>query len=182
MTALPRQDQLFDVPPNATDDATDTTDGLNGERQQPKPPVRKARESDGVCAIYLQATGEKYKYQGVKDAEAWARMRKVASVEQIEERWRVALVAKGWCHVDTLAQLDMKWNDLTPLIAKQPISLGPALGACAACGAAGECAMWELPVCYRCYGAWLEEPAPDYTKAHELVRAWAVKRRTKGTP
>lgn len=108
MTALPRQDQLFDSP--SSDAANDDTTA----------PVKKPaqRESDGVVAIYLAATGQKYKYQGAKDADAWKRMRSVASVAEIEARWRVGLLAKGWQHTATLAQLDMKWNDLGSLLVK----------------------------------------------------------------
>lgn len=55
------------------------------------------------------------------------------------------------------------------------------LGECAACGVPAECAMWELPVCYRCYSAWLEEPAPDYAQAFDVVRDWARRRRKAAT-
>lgn len=124
MTARPLQDALFEVPP---------------PEPEPTPPAEqpkgKPRESDGVVAIYFQATGNKYKYQGPKDAEAWKRMRAVASVAEIEERWRIGLVAKGYQHTPTLAQLDAKWNDIGSLMAQSRPAATSDTYDCGKCGA-----------------------------------------------
>lgn len=160
MTAPARQDVLFDVPstPDA-DDARPTA--IEGRQKRPTP----ARETDGVCAIYEQATGNKYKFDGAKDYQAWKRMRAQFSVEEIEARWRTGLLAKGYQHTANLAQLDAKWNDLgsievrpdalkakpAELAGETPVSLLPE---CDACGVGGKtwfkfCRQWLCTPCVR---------------------------------
>lgn len=156
LTAPARQDVLFDVPstPDAND-ARDTT-AIEGRQKRPTP----ARETDGVCAIYEQATGNKYKFDGAKDYQAWKRMRAQFSVEEIEARWRTGLLAKGYQHTANLAQLDAKWNDLGSIeVRPDALKAKPAEGeavsilpACDACGVEGKtwlkfCRHWLCTSC-----------------------------------
>lgn len=186
MTALPRQDQLFDVPPEVVAEPTPPP---------PPSPIKKPvpRESDGVCAIYLELAGTKYKFQGAKDADAWKRMRSVASVAEIEERWRVGLTEGGWLKVATLAQLDQKWNDLGQKVHRVPNETQHP--PCDACGA--EAPHWysRLHMCTGCLKEALEVrsavplPSPrcsspadskvrEYQQAADLaVYEWAQARR-----
>lgn len=138
MTALPRQDQLFDVPPDALDEQPTAS---RETAKQPKP-----RESDGVVAIYFELRGIKYKYQGAKDAEGWKRMRSVATVAEIEQRWRVGLQASGWNHIDTLAQLDQKWNELGALLPRAVVD-GDDYPPCFICGKSAPTWLSKLRLC-----------------------------------
>lgn len=137
-------------------------------------PVRNAKESAGCAAIYLEVVGAPYKFQGVKDAEAWFRMRKGATVEEIEQRWRIGLAAqpKAWHHVSTLAQLDSKWNDLGSLVPHVPKS-GSDSYVCEDCGAtvdastAGRIVFNKHHVCAKCFTAAL---AADAVAVNETQR------------
>ena len=177
MTALPKQDALFEAP--AEPEPTPP-------RPEPKKKTPPPRETDGCCAIYLQATGSKYGFRDAIDGKAWAWLRQRASVEEIEERWRLGLAAKGWHNAASLAQLASKWNELGVLLAqvkpKAPASQ-PELDRepCAACGAPALqwfCRSWLCTSCVRAsYVATESVPplAPRPTKPGDVrIRAYLM--------
>lgn len=82
------------------------------QNKKKEPAAHAPRESDALCADFLELVGKKYAWQGAKDGAAFARLRKEFSFEEIRERWRKGLQASGWQQVRTVAQLLSKWNDL----------------------------------------------------------------------
>jgi hypothetical protein len=108
-------------------------------------------DRDGVKAAYLQLRGEVYKGDK-RDHQAWTDLKAVASIADIEARWRVALDASGYLKCNTIWELGRKWNDLAAKMPRAAADL--ALPDCEACGVAGRTSM-------RVYRHWLCAPCSD---------------------
>lgn len=78
------------------------------------PASRAPRESDTLLEDFLAVTGTRYLWQGAKDGNAFAELRRAASLDEVRARWRRGLQAPAddWLSCRTVAQLKAKWNDL----------------------------------------------------------------------
>ncbi len=102
------------APPTRRTDETDVTNGRDDTNNKPlraKKP-RAPVETDALVVDFLEITNQAYRWQGVKDGVAFAELRKFATLEEIRVRWKRGLLATGWRHTATVAQLLLKWNDL----------------------------------------------------------------------
>ncbi len=89
-------------------DETNETDNKPLRAKKPRAPV----ETDALVVDFLEITNQAYRWQGAKDGVAFAELRKIATLEEIRVRWKRGLMATGWRHTATVAQLLLKWNDL----------------------------------------------------------------------
>lgn len=87
----------------------------NTKRLAPVEPTQP-RDSDLLCADFRDATGTPYAWQGAKDGVALAALLKVATIDEVRQRWREGLrhPPDKWRSARTVAQLRAKWNDLAP--------------------------------------------------------------------
>ena len=102
--------------------------------------------SKSLEAIFLETQGIKYQHGGAKDVLALKRLLLVATDSEICAAWRKGLLAQGFEHVSTFAELAMKSNRLRAKEAANPNvyreaaptnSEDPAnapFGPCAICG------------------------------------------------
>lgn len=102
--------------PGSAPALTPTTDDLapSTESKRLAPAPRSPRDSDLLCADFLELTGSPYGWNGAKDGTALAWLVKQAPIEEVRARWRRGLAADGWLLVRNVAQLRSKWNDLAP--------------------------------------------------------------------
>lgn len=75
---------------------------------------KRPRDSDLLVQDFKAVTGSDYLWQGAKDGTALAALLRVASLEEVRNRWRRGLSAPtaSWASCRTVAQLRSKWNDL----------------------------------------------------------------------
>lgn len=83
------------------------------EPKRPADPRWKPLVSD-LSAAYREATGRKYKWQGVKDGDALKALLKDEAPEDIRAFWWFALARppKDYLHCATIAELRSKWNNI----------------------------------------------------------------------
>lgn len=89
------------------DAAGNGTERNGTKKQEPAP-----RDSDALVSDFQAVIGSKYSWQGAKDGEAFAKLRKAYDLEEIRKRWRKGLLASGYASCRTVAELAMKFNHL----------------------------------------------------------------------
>lgn len=121
--------------PRASPEPAEKASGLvsalspSTEHRAPKkesaPTPSTPRETDLLVDDFKAVTGAAYMWQGAKDGTALARLKCIASLDEIRSRWRAGLKAPAdaWASCRTVAQLAAKWNDLAPLASKPDTSI-----------------------------------------------------------
>lgn len=78
--------------------------------------------TERLVATFAEVRGSKYLHAGVEDATGLKRLLAVATDDEVDRRWRLALKAAGWPGTSSLAQLagSKRWNDLA---AAKPVQI-----------------------------------------------------------
>ncbi len=161
------------APPTRRTDETDVTNETNETNNKPlraKKP-RAPVETDALVVDFLEITNQAYRWQGAKDGVAFAELRRSATLEEIRVRWKRGLMATGWRHTATVAQLLLKWNDLATDEAKTQTTTPTAK--CANCGA-GATAAAQTPKgeVMLCYANDCLEMATNWQRQHNVDAPW----------
>lgn len=115
--SIPATGRNRPVPPGNRDKPRGTGEKTETETEKkasaPAKPTQ-ARDSDRLCADFLEVVGPAYAWQGAKDGTALAHLLTLTTIDEVSRRWRLGLKAPAadWASCRTVAQLRSKWNDL----------------------------------------------------------------------
>lgn len=83
-------------------------------KEEEEEPARPRVLSDRLVATFFELRRTPYKFASSTDGPALARLMKATDDNgEVDRRWRIGLNNLRWPQVNTIAQLDSKWNDLT---------------------------------------------------------------------